>query len=340
MKAWLTKAILILLASALVWGCGGKEESTTPLPTVPVKTAKVEAGGIHVVREFAGGLIGISQADLHARVSESVEKLPFEIGDRVKQGDVVVSLNKGGSTSRYYQAQATFENARKNFDKMKNLFEQKAISETEFDNAQSRFEVARADFKSARDQVDITSPITGRLVELDVQVGDVPKLGDVVARVARADTLHMNFGVPQNLVDKFRLGMTGELTVAFDSVVHNCTVTKVSSAADPDTRTFTIEASVPNSNGVLQPGTFAKASFIVDNKPDVLTIPQKALLSEEGIYSVFVVENDTAYARTVDVGIKNGVNAEITSGLKAGEEVVQLGQNFLSDGYPIVRSEK
>ena len=63
-------------------------------------------------------------------------------------------------------------------------------------------------------------------------------------------------------------------------------------------------------------------------------------LKEEGIYTVFVVENDTAHARTVTVGIKNGVNAEISSGLKDGEEIVQLGQDFLSNGYPIVRSEK
>jgi RND family efflux transporter MFP subunit len=115
---------------------------------------------------------------------------------------------------------------------------------------------------------------------------------------------------------------------------------RISSAADPATRSFTVEVSVPKQARFLQPGTFAKARFVVDEKPGVLTIPQKALLSEEGIYSVFVVEQDTAYARTVDVGIRNGINAEIISGLESGEEVVHVGQNFLSDGYPVIRSEK
>ncbi len=330
----------VLLLTTLLWSCSKEEQSATPLPTIPVKTTRAESGSIHVVREFAGGLIGVSQADLHARVAESVEKLPFAIGDRVKEGDVVVYLNKGGSSSRYFQAQATFENARKNFNKMKNLYEQKAISESEFDDASSRFEVARADFQNAREQVEITSPISGRLVELNVEVGDVPKLGKVIARVARTDTLRMVFGVPQNLVDKFRLGMPGELTVSLDTAVYPCAVSKIASAADPETRTFDIEISIPNKAKLLQPGTFAKASFIVDEKPGVVTIPQRALLSEEGIYSVFVVENDTAYSRTVTVGIQNDVNAEIVSGVAAGEEVVQLGQAFLSDGYPIIRSEK
>ena len=79
----------------------------------------VESGSIRVVREFAGGLVGVRSGNLHARIPESVVELSSAIGDRIQQGDVVVYLDKGGSSSRYFQAQASFENARKTFNKMK-----------------------------------------------------------------------------------------------------------------------------------------------------------------------------------------------------------------------------
>ncbi len=333
--------LYLLLVAALPVSCGtnSSADKATPLPTIPVKTSIAEIGHIEVEREFAGGLEGIKQADLYIRLSEAVDALPFKIGDRVKAGDVVVFLDKGGASSQYFQARATFENEEKNFNKMKYLYEEKAISETQFDQARSASQVSRANFESARELVEITSPISGTLVELDVLVGDVPQAGTVAARIARIDSLRMSFGVPSGLVDKFEAGMTGNLHVALDDSVYTCVVTRVASAADPQTRTFTVEVSVPNLDGRLQPGAFAKAQFVIESSATALKVPQSALLSQEGVYSLYVVANDTAYARTVQLGLKNETMVEVLSGIKAGDEIVYLGQGFLSNGYPIVRSE-
>ncbi|MGB5107869.1 MAG: efflux RND transporter periplasmic adaptor subunit, partial [Candidatus Zixiibacteriota bacterium] len=305
----------------------------------PVRTVKAEVGRIEVEREFGGGLVGSSQADLYIRISEAVSALPFKIGDKVKAGSVVVLLDKGGASSQYFQAKSTFENAEKNFNKMKYLFEEKAISETQFDQAENAYQVARANFESARELVEISSPINGTLVELNVLVGDIPPVGKIAARVAQIDSLRMSFGVPSNLAEKFRVGMVGTLQVALDDSSYACTITRVASAADPQTRTFTVEVSVPNFDQRLQPGAFAKAKFVVESSESALKVPQSSLVSEEGVYSLYVVKNDTAYARTVDVGLKNEQNVEVLSGIEAGDEVVYLGQGFLSNGNPIVRSE-
>ena len=334
--------LLILLAAAMLASCGNNSDAelATPLPTIPVKTAAAEIGRIEVEREFGGGLVGIKQADLYVRLSEAVTALPHKIGDKVKSGDVVVFLDKSGASSSYFQAKSTFENAEKTFNKMKYLFEEKAISETQFDQAESAYEVSRANFAAAREMVEITSPISGTLVELNVLVGDIPPAGKVAARVARTDTLRMSFGVPAGLAEKFSVGMTGELHLAMADSNYTCIVTRVASAADPQTRTFTVEVSVPNLDQRLQPGAFAKAKFVIENSEAALRVPQSSLLSQEGVYSLFVVKNDTAYARTVTLGLKNETTIEILSGLEAGDEVVYLGQGFLSNGYPVVRSEK
>jgi membrane fusion protein, multidrug efflux system len=340
MKRELIYLLLIAMIAILPLSCGKKEEIKTALPTVPVKTMTIAPGRLEVTREFTGGLEGIEQADIYIRLSEAVISLPFKVGDRVQAGQVLVTLDKGGATSQYYQAKATYENAQKNFQKMQYLYDAKAISESVFDEAKAGSEVTKANYEAARELVDITSPISGTLVELDVKVGDVPRQGMLAARVARTDALRMTFGVPADLIGQFSHGMTGTLKVAGDDSLYSCAITKVSDAAEPQTRTFSVEISVPNSNRRLQAGTFAKATFVIERKDNVLMVPAAALLSNEGVMSLYVVKSDTAHERTVSIGASNGKDTEISAGLNTGEEVVVMGQGFLSDGYPVMRSAK
>ncbi len=86
--------------------------------------------------------------------------------------------------------------------------------------------------------------------------------------------------------------------MAMADSTYTCVVTRVASAADPQTRTFTVEVSVPNLEQRLQPGAFAKVKFVIESSESALRVPQSSLLSQEGV-SLFVVKNDTAYARTV-----------------------------------------
>jgi membrane fusion protein, multidrug efflux system len=340
MKRKLICLVLTALVATLSLSCGKKEDSKTALPTVPVKTMTIAPGVLEVTREFTGGLKGVEQADIYIRLSEAVTALPFKVGDHVQASQVLITLDRGGASSQYVQAKAMFENAEKNFKKMKYLFDEKAISESAFDEAKAGFEVSKANYQAAKELVDITSPISGTLVELDVKIGDVPLQGVLAARVARTDALRMTFGVPADLVSQFSPGMTGSLRVAGDDSVYSCTVTKVSDAAEPQTRTFSVEVSVPNTSRSLQAGTFAKVTFVVERKDNVLTVPAAALLSNEGVMSLYVVKSDTAHERTVGVGASNGRDTEIRSGLNSGEEVVVMGQGFLSDGYPVMRSTK
>lgn len=340
MRRNLIYLLLIVSVAILPLSCGKKNNTATPLPTIPVKTLTVTPGTIEITREFSGGLQGVEQADLYIRLSEAVTALPFKIGDRVQAGQVLVTLDKGGASSQYIQAKAIMENAEKSFKKMKYLYDEKAVSETAYDEAKAGFQVAQANYDAAKELVEIVSPISGTLVGLEVKVGDIPHVGTLAARVARTNVLRMTFGVPAELVGRFSKGMTGSLRAAGDDSSYTCTVTRVSDAADPQTRTFSIEVQAENPNQQLQAGTYAKVTFVVDRRGNVLTVPQGALQSSEGVMSLYVVRADTARVRTVVVGINNGRDAEIASGLSNGEEVVVVGQGFLSDGYPVTRSAK
>lgn len=334
------KTIGAMLASLLLLSCAGQEQNGgTVLPTVPVKTDVASLGSIQITRQFTGSLVGMEQADVIIRLGESVTALPFGVGDLVQQGQIIIKLNRGGASSNYYQAKAAYDNAQKNFTKMKNLYTEGAISEAQYDDAEAAFKVAEANFTSASELIDITAPISGRIVDLNVKVGDVPIVGTLAARIARTDNLRMTIGVPDNVVERFLVDMPGQLVIGSSTEVFPCKVTEVARAADPATRTFAVDLRVPNPDGKLQAGMFGKVTFILDRKEDVIAVDRNALLSTEGLYEVFVIVNDTAYSRRVDIGIVNDRHTEITSGLNPGDEVVVLGQAFLADGYPIARSK-
>jgi len=150
----------------------------------------------------------------------------------------------------------------------------------------------------------------------------------------------MTIGVPGKMINRFQPGMEGKLITTNEEIENICTVVKVAQAADPATRTFSVDLQVPNENGKLQAGVFAKVSFVIEEVNDVITVPRSALLSTEGIYELYVVKNDTAYVRNVILGVTNDYKSGIKVGLEIGEEVVVLGQNFLSDGYPVIRSKE
>jgi RND family efflux transporter MFP subunit len=333
-------AFILLIVALLLVSCGGPGETDTEvLPTVPVKTETAQRQTIQQTREFTGGLVGDQQADIYIRLSEAITDLPFEEGDYVTAGQVIVKLDKRGASSNYYQAEASYENAQKTYNKMKELFAEGAVSETQYDDAAAAYRVAEANFTAAREMVELTAPISGQLVDLNVAEGDVPQLGTLAARIARSDTLRLTFGVPAALIDQFDRGLEGQLTVSAIPATFTCEVTDIARAADPATRTFQVEVTVPNREQRLQPGMFAKVQFVINRKEGVIAVDRNALLSTEGIYELFVVEQDTAHSRSVSIGIVNDEHTEIVSGLQEGEEVVVLGQNFLSDGYPIVRSK-
>ena len=335
------KAAILLAAALLVSSCGGDAGNGegTVLPTIPVETEIAATGSIEVTRDFTGGLIGLEQADIHIRLAEAVVSVPVVEGNHVKKDQVIIELDKTGASSRYYQANAAYENARKNYEKMKHLFAEGAISESAHDQAEALFKVARADYLSARELVSITSPIAGKLVYLGVKEGDVPHVGQLAARVARTDSLCLTIGVPDALIDRFEIGMKGIAFPSGKGREYECVVTKVARAADPATRTFDVEVTVPNADGWLQAGTFARVRFVIDRCENVIRVPQSALISIEGIYTLYVIERDTAYTRNVTLGVSNGVTAEIVSGLAPDEEYVVLGQAFLDNAYPIVRSQ-
>ncbi len=329
--------IYLIFPLALLIACGGGKDTAPVVPRVAVKVAPARLSDITVSKSFAGTLEGARQAKIYAIIPERVVEIPFPEGSRVEKGQPVILLDKLGVNSRYHQAQAVFRQAKDNFEKISRLFEQKAVSEHDYNSARTAFEVAQADFSAARESVELTSPIDGVITDIVVNIGEQVPLGLPLATIASTSKMRMTIYVNSADIAKIESGQSARVTVDGDSPVEARVIEKARSA-DPETRLFRVEIEMENPDGHLKPGMFAKCQLILDNLKGVLAVKNSALFSEEGIAKVYVVARDTAFARSIEIGPTDGDETQVLSGLEQGELVVVVGKGNLRDRTPVIVS--
>jgi len=332
----------ILICLAVFSSCGEKnDDKASGERTISVTVAGAEPRNLSLDVIYTGTLEGKKQAKIFATIPEAVVELPVREGNRVNKGEAVIILDKGGSVSQYNQAKAIFLEARDNYNKMENLYKGGAISEQAYTGSKTAFEVAEANFESARQRVELTSPITGILTDLSVNIGEYVQPGSPLATVAQTSAMRLIVFVENRNVIYLKKGQKAEIFVdisrskstGFDGVIE-----EVSKSADPETRLFRVEILVNNPEGVLKPGMFARARITTANLKSVLTVPRESVFSTDGIYKVFVVEENKAVERSVGIGEMTEEYVVINSGLKENEIVIVLGRNLVEDGTPVTIS--
>ena len=331
-RTWFTLSLLSLLLTA----CSQQEQvSDTTERVVAVKAMIVQPSDRQLTRTYTGSLEGEQQAVLYARLPEAVREIFAPTGRHVKADEVILTLDKYGPSSSYTQAFSVYENARKSYDKMKFLFGQGAISESQHDGAKTEFEVAEAQFESVRRMLEIHTPIAGIVTSVDVSPGDLVQVGQPLATVATTDRLRVKFSANSDEVSLVNVGD--------DVIVHNGAdgsnvtgkVVKVASSADPATRAFAVEAVISNTDGRFNPGTFVHVDYILQELTGVLAVPREAVLTLDNQPTVFTSVAGKAEQRRVGLGPEISGYVVVISGLKAGDTLITLGQDYLENGLSL-----
>jgi len=337
-KKWKSTILTAALAMLLVAGCGGDKDDTGKQDEkkVAVKGQIVTVSDSRLTRNFTGTIEGAQQAVMTAKISEAVEDVMVREGDFVKSDDILVRLDHTGPTSSYMQSKSLYQNAEKNYNKMKYLYNEGAVSETEFDAAKTEYEVSLANFDAARQMVDIKSPIDGMVTSVDVSSGDYLYPGQVVATVASIDRLRMKLGVSSADINLFHAGEKVDVYVESASRLEaEGEIDKVARSADPATRSFAVEIAIDNNGRDLKPGMFGRAAITTRSLENIVAVPRSAVMAAaEGNYA-FVVENGVARRRSVVLGVDFEGMIQIESGLNTGDTLVTIGQNYLADSVSV-----
>lgn len=328
--------LLITIVIMVTSTCGDKKADVAiKEKAIPITVSLAESGDLAIVKIYSGTLEGEKQAEIVASIHEAVVELPVSEGNKVSAGQAVIMLDKSGSASQYNQARALYMEAKDNYQKMTKLLEQGAVSEQSYISAKTGFEVAQANFEAATRQVELTSPISGILTELSVNVGEYAPVGISIATVAQTDKIRLTLFVDSGGASFIKKGAKAAVTVesiGYSGKKFGGFVTEVSRSADPQTRLFTVEISINNENGDLAPGMFARAEIVVNELKSILIVPREAVFSVEGVYKVYKLEGDRAQEQSIYIGESTSKSIQIVSGLADGDTVVVIGRNLVEDG--------
>jgi RND family efflux transporter MFP subunit len=221
---------------------------------------------------------------------------------------------------------------------------QLAIAEGQYQNALEEARIRqgllfqrRSELEIARQQLadtTIVSPMDGAVSERQGSVGQYLTAGAPVVTLVRIDPLRLRLAVPERQAGSVRVGQAVELTVEGDSRRYSGRVVRLSPAISENNRTLLIEAEVPNRDGGLRPGSFAKAEIIVEAGEQIVTVPRDAIVTFAGIEKVLTVAEGQAVEKRVRTGRRLGEQIEITEGIAAGNQVIVEPGNLVS-GQPV-----
>lgn len=317
-------------------GCKKQNQDTVVKPE-PVQVIKVERKTITEKKTYSGTLEGVEQASIVSRIAERIIDIKVHVNSSVKKGEVLIKLDRSGATSNYLQAEANFENTMKNYERMKALFNDGAISQQQLDQSQTAYDVAKANYEAAKSTVDLEAPINGVVTDLNINIGDWVTPGMQLATIANIHQMIIKFYVTEAEVANIDLNETVSVYSEFNKE-KNVTgrITEISRSASTDARSFQVKAKFDNTiNNWYKPGMFVNVDVTLASKKDVIVVPTEAVVYTNENNVVFKIVNRKAIPVNVKVGLNNENVIEIIQGLKEGDTIVTEGMNNLSDSTEV-----
>jgi len=337
-------ALVAVVLAALIAGCGpqksnsGQPDGTDPRITVPVEIAAVKKGTLAVDRSYSATLEGQEQANIVPKISERIAAVHAQVGMTVPANTLMLTLDKSGASSQFYQAEANFKNAEKSLERMKSLFAEGAISQQTLDGTQTAYDVARANYVAARSVVELTTPISGIVTAVNANIGDLAMPGTALATVAKIDRMKAIFSLNETDVTALAIGQkVGIASEARPDLTVEGNIVQISRSADVRSRSFEVKAMFPNTKDRwFRPGMFVKVRLKITSVAGMLLVPNVAIETDGVTSRVFVVKDGRAYQRIVDAGTSDGEWTEIRKGLLLTDSVATVGINNVRDSSYVV----
>jgi membrane fusion protein, multidrug efflux system len=351
-----TLLLAALCALTALCGCGHATSEEPPKPPAPVTVQTVLPKRGEIARSItlpSFRILAYQEATLYAKVSGYLKTLTVDKGDSVTAGQLLAEIEVPELLADQAQHLAESAVARTNYERMAEA-RQKApdlvIPQT-VDDLRGQWEVAQAKLQRtqtllqyARIIAPFAGVITARFVDPGAFIpaattGSTPRSAALLTLMDYS-RVRVQVFVPEAEVPFIKNGVPTRLTVEeLPGRTFPGTVTRFSHALDEATKTMLTEIELPNPAGELRPGAYASVRFEVERKPDALLVPVQALSVEKAGTFVFTIADSKAKKIPVQTGFNDGVNVEITDGVKPDQSLILVGKQTLTDGQPVNVSE-
>lgn len=278
-----------------------------------------------------------------------VDRIAFESGRYVREGDVLVALDTRQEQAQLAAAEAQRELARLNFERMQALVVDGAISRADYDRAaaeQKSTDARVGEIKAAIARKTIRAPFSGVLGLRQVNLGQYLSGGDPIVPLQSLHPIYVNFGVPQQETSRMRIGRRVRITTDdLSGVEFTGRITAVDSVVSEETRNVRVQATVPNPDGKLKPGMFVQTAVVTGAARATVALPASSISYAPFGDSVFVLAemkgpDGRPYRgvrqQFVTLGPARGDRVAVLAGVKAGDEVVTSGVFKLRNGAAVL----
>jgi RND family efflux transporter MFP subunit len=305
----------------------------------PVTVAQVTRQQIEDKLTYIGTTFPNREVTITSETQGRIKELYFDIGKSVSEGSPLIKVDDELKQAAFITATANFEKAEKDFKRYEQLSKGKSVSDIQYETAKLAYKTSEAALITARRQLSdtkITSPISGVITTKPVEVGTVLATGTVITNIVDVSTLKIRLNVAESDVFKISAGDGVEITSdSYSDHIYRGKVKSVNAKAD-ESHTFQVEITMPNDkNNPLRAGMFVRTKFAGVVKGEATVIPREALIGSARQPQVYVLENNFARLRDIQINQEVGSLIEVISGLSVGETVIISGQMNLRDSSSV-----
>jgi RND family efflux transporter MFP subunit len=321
----------------------------------PVDVAPLDLRQVQYTVTAPGSLDAFQEVQITARVAGAVDRVAFVEGQQVKQGDVLVTIERERYEITVAQASSTLHKAQATRNTAKAALERRLtatrdspglVPGEEIEQKQAMVDTAGADVEAARQalriaelnlrEASVRAPIAGVVQTRTVQQGQYLQAGAVLATILQREPMLLRFGVSEQDAPRLQPGMAATLVQKDNPRPFTATISLVAGAADPATRMVPVTAQIDATEHAhwLRPGAFCEVTIPIGNARRALVVPSLAVQPTERGNIVYVVDDDhTVHAKVVELGMHTPTGGvELTRGVTAGELLVVRGVDPLGEG--------
>jgi RND family efflux transporter MFP subunit len=336
--------IITLFLTAL-YSCRNKDQNLNADVEIPVSVEDLKLRHIGEYISTTGTVYPKGDIELKSKITATyfLEKNPetgrnWQMGDRVRAGSLIVRLEDKEyvNSIQLETNELNMELMESELRKQESLYEKGGVTLKELKTASINYSNAKTTAENSRLQLEktrITSPIDGVIVDLPYFTqGSQVETGSTVVKIMDYNIMYLDVQLPEKYISDIKPGQKVSLTnyaIPDDTIPGS--ITQLSPAIDPDTRTFKGNISVPNPNLLLRPGMFVKADILINRKDSVIVIPKNVILSRQRGKTVFVTDRGIANERIIETGLENITEVEVTRGITVNEKLVTSGFETLSN---------
>lgn len=325
---------IVTLTSLFATACSDKqvEKKADETQKVQVETATMQE--VDQIFDFTSTVEAKYKNYISSAGGTRIEKIYVEVGDRVAKGQTLVKMENTSVAT----AQTQLDNLQVELNRIKALYQSGGASKQQVDQVQVQYDVAKKNIQNLKENITLTSPISGVVTQRNFDNGDVAGSSPIL-QVMQISPVKLKFSVNESLYAKVKVGMqvTAKVEV-FGEEEFKGKISLISPTIDPDSRTFYVEAEFTNANQKLRPGMFGRAELNL-GRANMIMVSDKAVIKQNGTndkYIYVVTANNSLEYKKITVGKRLGDKYIILDGVNEGEKVVISDQNKLKNGSKVV----